>query len=53
MEEEGTAKVRNSSNATLDSLKKDLSLIDPEVPPPPIFGIILFKFLLSSTKPSF
>lgn len=30
MEEEGTAKVRNSSNAALESLKKDLSLIDPE-----------------------
>ncbi|KAK9044527.1 hypothetical protein V6N11_058426 [Hibiscus sabdariffa] len=28
--EEGTAKVRNSSNAAVESLKKDLSLMDPE-----------------------
>ncbi|GMI65987.1 hypothetical protein like AT3G50380 [Hibiscus trionum] len=30
MEEEGTAKVRNSSNAAVESLKNELSLMDPE-----------------------
>lgn len=44
MEEEGTAKVRNSSNAALESLKKDLSLIDPEVPLPPFLALFCLNF---------
>lgn len=44
MEKEGTGKVRKSSNAAFESLKKDLFMIDPEVLFYPFLALFYINF---------